>query len=139
MGKDFNRPIVARGAAYGDYDRDGDLDVAVTTNHGPAYLFRNDGGNRNNWLAVQTRGREVEPRRHRRRRPGGERRRAPVADGAQRIELCSQSELALTFGLGADVAASSIEVEWPSGARDRIDNVRARQFVTIEEGRGLKQ
>jgi hypothetical protein len=54
VGKDFTRPIVARGAAYADYDRDGDLDVAVTTNHGPAYLFRNDGGNRNNWLAVQT-------------------------------------------------------------------------------------
>ena len=51
----------------------------------------------------------------------------------------SQSELTLTFGLGADAAASSIEVEWPSGARDRIDNVRARQLVTIEEGRGLKQ
>ena len=50
------RPIVARGAAYGDYDRDGDLDVLLTTNHGPAYLYRNDGGNANNWLAVRTRG-----------------------------------------------------------------------------------
>ncbi len=88
VGKDFTRPIVARGAAYADYDHDGDLDVAVTTNHGPAYLFRNDGGNRNNWLAVQTRGVEVEPRRHRRHRPGGKRRRTPVADGPQRIELC---------------------------------------------------
>ena len=53
VGKDFTRPIVARGAAYADYDRDGDLDVALTTNHGPAYLYRNDGGNRNNWIAVQ--------------------------------------------------------------------------------------
>ena len=56
VGPDFVRPIVARGAAYADFDRDGDLDVVLTTNHGPAYLFRNDGGNRNNWIAVRTRG-----------------------------------------------------------------------------------
>jgi hypothetical protein len=49
----------------------------------------------------------------------------------------SQSDLTLTFGLGADAAASAIEIEWPSGARDRIANVRARQIVTIEEGRGV--
>jgi hypothetical protein len=47
VGRDFSRPIVARGAAYADYDGDGDLDVAISTNHGPEYLFRNDGGNRN--------------------------------------------------------------------------------------------
>ena len=87
VGKDFARPIVARGAAYADYDHDGDLDVVLTTNHGPAYLFRNDGGNRNNWLAVQTRGAKSN-------RDGigavvrvDQRRRAPVADGPQRLEL----------------------------------------------------
>src|SRR4029450_6063358 len=51
-GDDFRRPMVARGAAYADYDADGDLDVLVTTNNGPARLLRNDGGNRNNWLRV---------------------------------------------------------------------------------------
>ena len=56
VGEAFTRPIVARGAAYGDYDGDGDLDVLITTNHGPAYLFRNDGGNRNNWISIRTRG-----------------------------------------------------------------------------------
>ena len=53
MGAEFNRPIVARGAAYADYDHDGDLDVLISTNDGPAYLFRNDGGNRNHWLNVR--------------------------------------------------------------------------------------
>ena len=48
MGAEFNRPVVARGAAYADIDRDGDLDLLITTNHGPAYLYRNDGGNRTN-------------------------------------------------------------------------------------------
>ena len=46
VGPAFSRPIVARGAAYADYDHDGDLDVLLTSNHGPAYLFRNDGGDR---------------------------------------------------------------------------------------------
>ncbi|MEZ5283727.1 MAG: VCBS repeat-containing protein [Vicinamibacterales bacterium] len=55
-GPAFNRPIVARGAAHADYDHDGDLDVVLTTNHGPAYLFRNDGGNANRWLAVTVKG-----------------------------------------------------------------------------------
>ena len=59
----------------------------VTTNHGPAYLFRNDGGNRNHWLAGAHRGHEVEPRRHRRRGAGDERRGQAVGDGAQRLEL----------------------------------------------------
>ena len=139
VGKDFTRPIVARGAAHADYDHDGDLDVALSTNHGPAYVFRNDGGNRRNWIAIRTRGTKSN-------RDGigaivrvestGGRQWQMVRSGSS---YASQSELTLTFGLGADTTVSSIEVEWPSGVRDRINNVRARQLVTIEEGRGLKQ
>lgn len=139
VGKDFMRPIVARGAAYADYDRDGDLDVALSTNHGPGYLYRNDGGNRHNWIAVRTRG--VKSNRDGigaivRVESAGGRQWQMVRSGSS---YASQSDLTLTFGLGAEAAAATIEVEWPSGARDRINNVRARQIVTIEEGRGLKQ
>ncbi len=56
MGAAFNRAMVARGAAYADFDHDGDLDVLISTNNGPAYLFRNDGGNRNHWLNVRLAG-----------------------------------------------------------------------------------
>jgi hypothetical protein len=135
VGRDFTRPIVARGAAHADYDRDGDLDVALSTNHGPAYLFRNDGGNRHNWIAVRTRGVKSN-------RDGiGAVVRVTSAGGKQwqmvrsGSSYASQSDLTLTFGLGVDTTAA-IEVEWPSGARDRVAGVRARQLVTIEEGRG---
>ena len=55
-GPALSRPIVARGAAYADFDRDGDLDILIAQNHGPAVLLRNDGGNRNHWLNVRLAG-----------------------------------------------------------------------------------
>jgi hypothetical protein len=137
-GASFVRPIVARGAAHGDYDRDGDLDLVFTTNHGPAYLFRNDGGNAHNWLTVRTRGVKST-------RDGiGAVVRVESASGRQwqmvrsGSSYASQSDLAITFGLGPD-ATASVHVEWPSGAKDSVTNVAARQFVTIEEGRGIVQ
>ncbi|MCU1261346.1 MAG: ASPIC/UnbV domain protein [Bryobacterales bacterium] len=56
VGQDFARPIVARGAAYGDFDHDGDLDILMTTSNGPACLYRNDGGNRNKWISLRLSG-----------------------------------------------------------------------------------
>ncbi len=136
MGAAFNRAIVARGAAYADFDRDGDLDVLVSTNHGPAYLFRNDGGNRNHWLCVRLAGTKSN-------RDGiGAVVRVESASGKQwsmvrsGSSYCSQSDLALTFGLGKDTAAT-VQVEWPSGTKQQIGKVAADQFLMIDEGRGI--
>ena len=136
LGAEFNRPIVARGAAYGDIDRDGDLDVLLTSNHGPAYLFRNDGGNRNRWLCVRTVGTKSN-------RDGlGAVVRVTSASGKQwqmvrsGSSYCSQSDLALTFGLGKDPKAT-VEIEWPSGQKQRLADVAAGQLVTVEEGKGI--
>ncbi|MGH9718797.1 MAG: CRTAC1 family protein, partial [Bryobacteraceae bacterium] len=137
MGAEFNRPVVARGAAYADIDRDGDLDLLVTSNHGPAYLYRNDGGNKNNFLAVKATGSKSN------RSGVGAVVRVESASGKQwsmvrsGSSYCSQSDLALTFGLGKDPTVTSLEIEWPSGSRDRLSNVAANQFITVEEGKGI--
>ena len=137
LGTEFNRPIVARGAAYGDYDKDGDPDVLLTTNHGPAYLFRNDGGNRNHWLSVRTVG-----ARSNRDGIGAVVRVASPTAGRQwnmvrsGSSYCSQSDLALTFGLKKD-AKATLEIEWPSGQKQRLADVPANQFITVEEGKGI--
>ena len=133
VGRDFIRPIVARGAAHGDYDRDGDLDVALSTNHGPAYLFRNDGGNRHNWIAIRTRG--TKSNRYGigaivRVESAGGRQWQMVRSGSS---YASQSALPVVFGLGND-ASASVRVEWPSGIVDIVKEVTARQHLVIEEG-----
>jgi hypothetical protein len=136
MGSEFQRAVVGRGAAYADFDRDGDLDILVTTNHGPAYLFRNEGGNQNSWLNIRLQGTSsnrsgigaivrVES-------PSGKQWRT-VHSGSS---YCSQSDLALTFGLGKD-ASATVSVEWPSGTKERLENVPAKQFLLIQEGKGI--
>ena len=116
----FNLPMVARGAAYADFDRDGDPDILITTNNGPAYLYRNDGGNRNHWLNVRLNGTKSN-------RSGiGAVVKIESASGKQWNMLrsgssyCSASDLALIFGLGADQVITRMQVDWPSGNRQQF-------------------
>ena len=136
MGRAFATPRVARGAAYADIDNDGDLDLVLTTNGGPAHLFRNEGA-RNNSLRVRLVGR----RSNRnglgavvKLTTGGETQWQMLRSGSSYL---SQSELVLTFGLGQHTQADSIEVRWPSGTVDRLTKVAANQLLVVEEGRGV--
>ena len=137
LGPAFNEPMVGRGAAYADYDRDGDLDVVLTNNHGPARLLRNDGGSRNNWISIKAVGTKSN------RSALGAIVRVQSASGKQWTTVrsgssyCSQSDLTQTFGLGRDKQVQTIEIEWPSGGKDRLTSVQPNQWMTIVEGKGL--
>jgi hypothetical protein len=136
LGPAFSRPIMGRGAAYADFDGDGDLDLVITALGGPAYLLRNDGGNRNNWMRVRTTGSQSN-------RSGlGAVVRVATASGTQSQTVhsgssyASQSELTLTFGLGSERRAS-VAVQWPSGKAQSFADLNSNQVVSIDEERGL--
>ena len=135
-GAEMQRAIVARGAAYADIDHDGDLDVLITTNHGPAYLYRNDTAAGNHWITVKLTGTKTN------RSALGAVARIQSAQTGKQWQMvhsgssyCSQSDLALTFGLGKDTSVATIEIEWPGGAKQRLTNVKADQILNITEGK----
>jgi len=137
LGADVGRPMVARGAAYADYDRDGDLDVLVTSNHGPARLLRNDAGHRNRWLRVAVVG-------TRSNRDGIGTRVQAIVDGKPGpwayvktgSSYCSQSELPITLGLGS-ARRVSLRVTWPDGRVEPVGPLDTNRAVTVTEGRGV--
>ncbi len=138
-GEAFGRPAMGRGAAYADFDGDGDLDLVLTALNGPARLLRNDGGDRNNWLRVRLTGAGSNRRgigaSVRLTSPSGEQRRT-VRSGSS---YASQSELALTFGLGADPMVETLEVTWPSGVTQRFTDVSPNRRIVIDEAAGLRR
>lgn len=135
-GDALQQPMVARGAAYADYDNDGDLDILMTSNGGAPRLLRNDGGNTNSLLRVKTVGTESN-------RDGiGARVEVTVA-GQSRWQMvktgssyASQSEVPLTFGLGNQASVERLRVIWPSGQVDEVTGLAANEFLIVEEGRG---
>lgn len=133
VGKDLSMPVVGRGAAYGDIDNDGDIDVLVTTSNGPPHLFRNDGGNRNNWIKIQLYGSKSN------RNGIGARIRIISTIGTQTRTIksgssyCSQNELTAFFGIGTDTSIQKIEVFWLNGNQSILTDVSPNQFLRIEE------
>jgi enediyne biosynthesis protein E4 len=135
-GAAFNTPRVARGAAYGDIDNDGALDILVGTNDGPAVLFRNTGAT-HHALRVKLVGTKSN-------RDGiGAVARVLAGNDAQSLMLrsgssyLSASELVLTFGLGPHTQADALEIHWPSGQTDRLSNIPAEQVIAVKEGQGI--
>lgn len=132
-GADLIRPIVARGAAYADYDRDGDLDIAINNNHGPVSFFKNEGGNKLSWIELKLEG--VMSNRSglgavvRVETPNSKQWQT-VRSGSSYL---SQSDLALHFGLNQDAVVQTIEVSWPSGKRQLFQNVAARKRYVLRE------
>jgi hypothetical protein len=138
----FRAPRVGRGLAVGDYDNDGWLDFLVSNNGEDAQLFRNEGGSaaaapKNHWLEVHLIGTKSN-------RDGigaalkltaGDFTSYDQAKGG--MSYCSGQDPRIHFGLGAHTKIDTLEISWPSGAREVIRDTASDQIVTIQEGKGL--
>jgi len=138
-GNDFAKAKVGRGLAVADFDRDGDLDLLMTTNNGPAYLYRNDqtAGHR----AVRFHLRGMKSNRDAigaavRLYNGGEMQTRTVQGGASYL---SQSELPVTFGLGGRDRVERVVVDWPSGATQEFKNLAAGKAYQVTESKELAE
>jgi hypothetical protein len=136
-GRDFAQPWVGRGLACGDFDRDGDLDVLLTMNNGPARLFRNDqlAGNRSiRFRLVGTKSNRDGIGAAVRIFHGGTSQSRLVKSGSSYL---SQSELPVTFGVGPRDRVDRVVISWPSGRTEEFNNLASGQTYECVEGRGI--
>ena len=136
-GDQFAAPKVGRGLACGDFDRDGDPDLLITTNGGAAKLFRNDQASGNRWLRFRLTGTKSN------RDAIGALVRV-FHDGTFQTRMVksgssylSQSELPVTFGLGRRDRVDRVVVAWPSGRVDEFKDIETGRAYDCVEGRGL--
>ena len=133
-GESFQQTGLHRGAAFGDFDGDGRVDVVVTRLNERVELFRNTSPAENHWLAVRLSGR-------RSNRDGlGARVRVVGASGREQwnhattsVGYASSSDRVVHFGLGRDASAKLVEILWPSGVRQRLEDVAADRQLTVRE------
>ena len=137
VGGGFSQAKVGRGLAYGDFDRDGDLDLLLTTNHGPAYLYRNDQTAGNHSIRIRlvgTKSNRDAIGASLKLFQGGSIQSRLVKGGSSYL---SQSELPVTFGLGKRDKADRLVIEWPSGRTEEYKNLAAGRAYECVEAKGI--
>jgi enediyne biosynthesis protein E4 len=138
LGGGFAQSKVGRGLAVGDFDRDGDLDLLLTTNNGPAYVYRNDqlAGNRSIRLhLVGTKSNRDAIGATVRLYSNGQIQSRQVRSGSSYL---SQSELPLTFGVGKQDEVEKIVVDWPSGKTEEYPELKSGKTYQLIEMKGIK-
>src|SRR6202167_4537901 len=138
MGPGITERFSSRGAAFGDYDNDGDADALILNMNDLPSLLRNDGGNKQNWIKIKLIGAKCN------RTAIGARVRVVTGNHAQMDEVrsgssvMSQSDLRLHFGLGKAPTIDLIEVKWPTTQKiERFTQVKANRILTTREGSGI--
>ena len=138
MGPGITERFSSRGAAFGDYDNDGDIDALILNMNDEPSLLRNDGGNAQNWVKIKLVGTKCN------RTAIGARVRVTTGTHVQMDEVhsgssvMSQSDLRLHFGVGKAGTIDVIEVKWPTTQKvERFTQVKANQILTIREGSGI--
>jgi len=132
----FKEKYVGRGAAFADYDNDGDMDILVMNLNGPAKLLRNNGGNKNHWLTVV-------PKLARTKVEAIGARVTVTVGGMRMVQelvavtgYLSQSDPRGHFGLGKATKADSVEIRWPNGSVTSLKNVKADRILTVVQDDG---
>jgi enediyne biosynthesis protein E4 len=132
----WRRPHASRGCAFGDFDNDGDIDMAIVNLNEPPSLLRNDVSGGGHWLKVKLEGVKSN------RSAIGARVTAHYGGKVQAQEVLSQSSFysasdrRLHFGLGAATQAD-LDIRWPNGGRERVEGVAADRLVVVREGAGV--
>ncbi len=137
VGGGFAQPKVGRGLAYGDFDRDGDLDLLITTNNGPAYLYRNDqlGGNKSVRIRLVGTKSNRDAIGARVRIFHGDTSQVRMVKGGS--SYLSQSELPLTFGLGKRDRIDRLVIDWPNGGTEEHKNLAPGRAYECVESKGI--
>jgi hypothetical protein len=126
----------SRGAAFGDYDNDGDIDVLVSVIDEPPLLLRNDTA-AGHWITLALAGTKSNRSAIGARvtiESGGRRQMAEVRSGGSYL---SQNDLRLHFGLGDASAVDRVSIRWPSGASEAVTHLAADRFYVAREGGGV--
>jgi enediyne biosynthesis protein E4 len=133
-GKVFAEKWASRGASFGDLDNDGDIDAVISTCGGPAYILRNDGGSRNNWITLGLRGTKSN------RDAIGARVKLTANSGKVQYGMVTTTgsyqsafDKRLYFGLGQEKGVRSLEIIWPSGAQQRVEKPPINKLLAIIE------